>query len=77
MQYSWTREGADFPPGTRFMYGNRVMIIPNAQFDAGGNYSCNVVKLVGMRNTASKYILLQLEGTISVFGDSVEIFIQN
>ncbi|KAL4235250.1 hypothetical protein ACF0H5_006888 [Mactra antiquata] len=61
LQYSWSREGGDFPPGTKFMYENRVMIIPNAQFDAGGNYTCTVQKLVGMRNTATKYILLQLE----------------
>ncbi|KAL4231277.1 ATP-dependent DNA helicase chl1 [Mactra antiquata] len=61
LQYSWYREGADFPPGTRFLYDNRVLVIPNAQMDAAGNYTCTVLKLTGMRNVDSQKITLNLE----------------
>jgi hypothetical protein len=62
LQYSWSREGKNFPPGTRFMYDDRVMIIPNAQFADSGNYTCKVVKLSGNPNIVSKSVILDLEG---------------
>lgn len=61
LQYSWSREGKNFPPGTRFMYDNRVLIIPNAQFADSGNYTCKVVKLSGVPNIDTKSIILNLE----------------
>ncbi|XP_060587975.1 contactin-like [Ruditapes philippinarum] len=61
LQYSWSREGKNFPPGTRFMYDDRVMIIPNAQFADSGNYTCKVVKLSGNPNIVSKSVILDLE----------------
>lgn len=61
LQYSWSREGKNFPDGTHFMYDNRVMIIPKTTFADSGNYTCKVVKTVGVNNVATKSILLELE----------------
>lgn len=64
LQYSWSREGKNFPPGTKFMYDNRVMIIPNAQFADSGNYTCKVVKLSGKANIDTRSFILELEGKL-------------
>lgn len=62
--YSWRREGGrPFPTGTQFLYDNRVMIIPNAQFSDSGNYTCKVVKTSGQQTVDEKSIYLTLEGT--------------
>ena len=62
LQYSWSRKDKPFPKGTTFRYDNRVMTIPKAQFEDGGTYTCQVVKLTGKQNIVSKSIVLVLEG---------------
>ncbi|WAR11327.1 CONT-like protein [Mya arenaria] len=62
MQYSWSRaNGRQFPAGTYFMYENRVLIIPKAQFDATGNYTCHVQKRTGTQATDTRSFFLTLE----------------
>ena len=63
LSYSWYREdGRPLPKGSQIINRNRVLIIPDAQLDAEGNYVCKCKRPGAV---ATKVISLQMEGTKS------------
>lgn len=61
LRYKWDRQGQNFPAGVQFLYDKRVMIIPNATFADGGNYTCAVETTAGAVNIDTRSIILTLE----------------
>ncbi|KAK3596412.1 hypothetical protein CHS0354_020659 [Potamilus streckersoni] len=58
--YRWTRSDAPLPQGYKLSDSNRILIIPNAKMEDEGNYTCHVLRVVGLV-TASKSIYLVIQ----------------
>ncbi|XP_041371563.1 contactin-like [Gigantopelta aegis] len=59
LYYWWTREGLPLPEKTQYLDRNRVLLLPDADLEDGGKYTCHVRR--GTSSSDSKTIQLVIE----------------
>lgn len=60
LKYSWSRDNGPIPEKASYTEEYKVLIIPDAQLEDSGNYTCNVQR--SNKAQANKTLSVQVEG---------------
>lgn len=60
LYYTWSRSNGPIPAKVQYLDEGRTLLIPNAQLEDSGNYTCRVQQ--GSRSFENKTIALVVEG---------------
>lgn len=67
LSYFWTRNGLPMPPDAYMEDHNRVLVIPIAQVEDSGNYTCHVTRQNVLGDFKHFYLSIEGEYKIKIF----------